>query len=50
METGQKIGNVLIFVGFILLVGNKTGWWPTIPYAGYITMLVGFGIAKLSKE
>lgn len=47
---GKLIGGIIIIVGFILLTGNVTGWWPTISYAGIITILIGWLIVKISDE
>jgi hypothetical protein len=38
---------MVIGVGIILLIGNRTGVLPTFPFAGFLTMTVGgmiFGI------
>ncbi len=46
----QLIGVIIFIIGFILLIGNVSGWWPTVPYAGYITMLIGGLIARVGKD
>ena len=35
------LGFLFLLGGFALYVGNRTGWFPTIPMAGFITMGVG---------
>lgn len=38
-------GIVAVVLGFFLVIGNRTGIFPTFPFAGFITMTVGFAIA-----
>jgi hypothetical protein len=40
------IGVILIIGGFILVVGNRTGAFPTFPFAGFITMTIGWMLVK----
>ncbi len=47
---GQIIGVVLLIAGIILLVGNISGWWPSFPYAGFITMALGTLVIKISDD
>lgn len=47
---GAIIGVVILLFGIILFVGNVSGWWPSFPYAGFITMSIGLFIAKLSND
>jgi hypothetical protein len=35
------LGVIVIGVGIILSIGNRTGAFPTFPFAGFITMTVG---------
>jgi N utilization substance protein A len=35
------IGIVVVLGGFVLYLGNRTGLFPTFPFAGYITILAG---------
>lgn len=44
------IGAIIGIIGFILLVGKVSGWWPTFPYAGFITMGLGGLIMKISED
>jgi tetratricopeptide (TPR) repeat protein len=37
-------GPALIILGFVLCLGNRTGDFPTFPFAGFITMTVGWWI------
>jgi drug/metabolite transporter (DMT)-like permease len=37
----QLIGRVVCFIGAILFLGNVTGGFPSIPYAGTILMPIG---------
>jgi uncharacterized membrane protein YkgB len=47
---GKLIGGIIIIVGLILLIGNVTRWWPTISYAGTITIFIGWLIIKISDD
>jgi hypothetical protein len=47
---GTAIGALIVIIGFILLVGNVSGWWPTFPYAGFVTMGIGGLVMKLSDD
>jgi hypothetical protein len=47
---GHLIGFIVLLIGFILLIGNVSGWWPTFPLAGFITMGLGALILKLSND
>jgi len=47
---GALIGVIIFVVGVILFIGNVSGWWPTFPYAGFITMAIGGFIARVSNE
>lgn len=44
------IGVIIMLMGLVLFIDNKTGIWPTVPLAGYIIMLIGGAIARLSKN
>jgi N utilization substance protein A len=35
------IGIVLVLGGFVLYWGNRTGFFPTFPFAGYLTVIAG---------
>jgi len=44
----KRVGQTLIIIGFViwgigavLYLGNITGLWPTIPYAGFVTASLG---------
>lgn len=47
---GSLIGILIFLLVFILLIGNVSGWWPTFPFAGFITMGIGSLIIKLTKD
>ena len=47
---GSIIGGVVMFIGIILMIGNKKGWWPTLSFSGIITMLLGYIIIKVSND
>ena len=38
----RLFGIVLIFIGGCLVIGNIRGWFPTFPFAGFITMIIGW--------
>ena len=38
------LGVFFIIGGFFLFIGNRTGLHPTFPFAGFITMTLGFGM------
>ncbi|MEP7237621.1 MAG: hypothetical protein ABI685_07145 [Ferruginibacter sp.] len=44
------VGVIFLIVGLILLIGNVSGWWPSFPYAGFITMALGSLIIKASED
>jgi tetratricopeptide (TPR) repeat protein len=43
-------GPALIILGVVLYLGNRTGDFPTFPFAGFITMMVGWGILYLVTQ
>jgi hypothetical protein len=45
---GVVVGVGVIFAGFVLRAGNQTGRFPTFPFAGGLTMLVGSMILVIS--
>ncbi|MGN6353232.1 MAG: hypothetical protein ACTHLB_07560 [Parafilimonas sp.] len=47
---GTFLGIVLLLIGIILFIGNVSGWWPTFPFAGFITMSIGAGIMRLAND
>jgi hypothetical protein len=47
---GKAIGLLFLVVGIILLIGNVSGWWPTFPLAGFITMGLGSLIIKIAGD
>lgn len=47
---GALIGVIIFVVGVILFIGNVSGWWPTFPCAGFITMTVGGFITRVSTD
>lgn len=40
-------GGLIIAAGALLLIGNKTGLFPTVPFAGWLTMLVGGALSAM---
>ena len=46
----QAVGVIFLIVGFILLIGNVTSWWPSFPYAGFITMSIGGLVMRVADE
>jgi hypothetical protein len=41
----QYLGCLIFFVGLGLWLGNRTGLFPTFPYAGSIVMVIGLAVA-----
>ena len=41
------LGGVVTVAGALLLIGNISGFFPTFPYAGFLTMLAGGAISSL---
>jgi hypothetical protein len=46
----QAVGVIFLVVGFILLIGNVTSWWPSFPYAGFITISIGGLILRAADD
>lgn len=44
------LGGIVIAVGAVLWCGNVFGFFPTIPLAGYGTMLLGGIIMKAGRK
>lgn len=44
------VGYVIWFLGALLFIGNVTGWFPTISYAGFVGMLLGAWINSAAKS
>ena len=42
----QKLGVLVVLIGFFLMFGNLTGIFPTFPFAGCLTVMLGGWIAK----
>lgn len=40
----QIIGCIVVAVGGFLWLGNKFGFFPTFPFAGYLTIITGLAI------
>jgi energy-converting hydrogenase Eha subunit B len=38
------LGLVFLVGGVVLFIGNRSGAWPTFPYAGFITSSVGLAM------
>jgi len=38
----EFFGFLLIIIGILLVIGNLSGLFPTFPFAGFITMSIGF--------
>jgi len=47
---GTSIGAVISFIGLILLIGNISGWWPSFPYAGFLTIGLGGLVMKITND
>jgi len=47
---GTSIGAVISFIGLILLIGNIYGWWPSFPYAGFLTIGLGGLVMKITND
>ncbi len=46
------VGGIVFVVGAFLFLGNVIGFFPTVPLAGYLTMLAGgalFGWGQKSR-
>lgn len=41
------LGGIVTVAGVLLLIGNISGFFPTFPYAGFLTMLAGGAISSL---
>ena len=49
---GMGVGGLIFAVGAFLWCGNVFGFFPTVPMAGYLTMLLGgviFGWGKRQR-
>ena len=46
----QLVGGIVVIAGVGLLIGNMTGFFPTFPFAGFITMTVGGFIAGAGQK
>lgn len=44
------VGGVVFVLGALIFVGNVTRIFPTIPLAGYLTMLAGGAMYKAGKS
>lgn len=44
------LGGLVVAVGVFLFAGNVIGFFPTVPLAGYLTILVGAGIFGWGKK
>jgi hypothetical protein len=40
-------GGLIIAAGALLLIGNKTELFPTVPFAGWLTILVGGALSAM---
>jgi Na+/H+ antiporter NhaC len=38
---GQLVGIPIVSIGVLLVIGNRTGLFPTIPFAGFIVIILG---------
>lgn len=50
VPVAQVIGALLIFVGALLFLGNRTGILPTFLFAGFVVMLLGGIVCALGKR
>lgn len=46
----QILGGVLIILGTILVIGNRTGQMPTLPFAGFITSCIGVALLSAARK
>lgn len=46
----MAVGAVVFVAGVFLFMGNVIGFFPTVPLAGYITILIGGGIFSWGKS
>lgn len=44
------VGGLVFAAGAFLFAGNIFGFFPTVPLAGYLTMLVGGGLFGWGKK
>jgi hypothetical protein len=44
VQVMRLVGSVIVICGFVLLIGNWTQLLPTVPFAGFVTMGVGWAI------
>jgi hypothetical protein len=44
------LGGVVFAAGVFLFLGNVIGFFPTVPAAGWITMLIGGGLFGWGKK
>ena len=48
--TVQLLGGLLIVVGVFLWLGNRYRFFPSFPFAGQITALIGFAMWRYGAE
>jgi hypothetical protein len=44
------IGGIIIVIGVCLWIGNMTGIFPTFPFAGILTIIIGGAIAGSGQK
>ena len=50
MNALQLLGAVIFVIGIGLFIGNKTGVFPTLPFAGLIVMTIGTAIWRAGQD
>jgi len=51
MKKATIVAGVLVTsAGVFLWLGNVVGFYPTFPFAGYLTILAGVGIYKAGSK
>jgi hypothetical protein len=46
----EGLGVSVFAAGVLLFIGNITGLFPTIPFAGYITMAIGSAMIRVAMK
>lgn len=44
------VGGLIVAIGVLLWTGNVFGFFPTFPYAGYITIAIGGAIFAFGRK
>lgn len=46
----QILGGLIIALGFFLVLGNIFHFFPTFPFAGYLTVVAGGMVSRMGKK